>query len=204
MPGTSTASFSEILELLQDFVGGWDRRSHAPGIRNTEVFLNANLELGAATSINGYVVDLGAEHSIAIYDRNGEAWVAEFEDGRGELMNANAWYYFHAARLGYWRRRNPLEPPKPLTPDIVAEIERLHERSEARPLASAARRCRSTLAQAAARLNRAVEIHDDANDSKRPGKDPLLRSTFAAAAQRATGLVSWLRGLGSKVSRTPG
>ena len=42
-----------------------------------------------APSINGHMIALGAGHSIAIYERNRECYVAEFLDG-GERLEYGA------------------------------------------------------------------------------------------------------------------
>src|SRR6185437_16347765 len=113
-----------------------------------EALLNAKPETLAEASVNGYVIGQDAAHAIAIYERNGVSWVPEFRDGRGELMNANTWFYFHAERLGYWHRRQAYKSMQPLPLPMLEEIERLHREREAREAASASGRCKVTLAAA--------------------------------------------------------
>src|SRR5690242_12610479 len=135
----------------------WAHSSNMPstGIVIMEAFLKP--EARAEASISGYVIGRGGAHSIAIHERNGVSWVAEFRDGRGELMNANTWFYFHAERLGYWNRRQAYKSAQPLPPSMLEAIERLHGEREAREAATVTGRCRITLTEAAARLHRALE-----------------------------------------------
>jgi len=86
--------------------------------------------VGATPSIEGNMIDLGAGNAIAIYERNGVCWVAEFHDDRAELDYASAWFRFHAGRLR--AARAALKSPTPLTPEMLERIERLHLASEAR------------------------------------------------------------------------
>jgi hypothetical protein len=76
------------------------------------------------------MIDLGAGYVIAIYERNGVCWVAEFHDGRGEFDYAGSWFRFYAGRLR--ATRAALKSPTPLTPEMLEKIERLHRASEAR------------------------------------------------------------------------
>ena len=97
--------------------------------------MNAECQERAAPP-SGHLIHLGPGHSIAIYERNGAGWVAEFRDGRGEVMHAGTWFRFHAGGLRYCHnRRTPrtaLESATPLTPTMLERIERLHRDSEAR------------------------------------------------------------------------
>jgi len=173
------------------------------GIAIVEALLNANPETHDEASINGYVIGRGGAHSIAIYERNGVSWVAEFRDGRGELMNANTWFYFHAERLGYWHRRQAYKSMQPLPLPMLEEIERLHREREAREAATATRRCKVTLAEAAARLHRALETVDDAEDRSCRGEQPA-RPRGATAVQRLNSLMSGMRSFLSRTNRAAG
>ena len=135
--------------------------------------MDAKSETGAALPIDGHAVDLGPAHWAAFYDRNGVSWVAEFRGGRGEVMNANTWYYFHAGRLGYWNsQRGGGRFSMPLTPDMLEAIQRLHEAKEARAVSPRKRR-KLSLAEAAARLARAIETVDAAADATTARKQAL-------------------------------
>lgn len=119
-----------------------------------------------------------------------------------EVMNASTWYYYHAERLRYWRRPNGSSTCcKPLTPRLLEELERLHDEREAREVATAAHHCKTTLAEAAARLNRAVSTLS--HESVPHERTMLLPAMVAAAAQRLTSMMSGMRRLVSKTSRTP-
>lgn len=121
-----------------------------------EAILDAQLETRPEACTDGYVIGRGGAHSTAIYDRNGVSWVAEFQDGDGELTHANAWFYFHAERLGYWYPRRAYGPSQALPLWMLEEIERLHREKEAREAAPANPRRKFTLAEAAARLHLAL------------------------------------------------
>jgi hypothetical protein len=99
---------------------------------NRRSFVKAESETRGAPTIDGHVIHLGAGHSIAIYVRDGVFWVADFRDGRGELMYGGSWFRFHAGGLRYCHnRRTALQASTPLTADMVAKIERLHRESDA-------------------------------------------------------------------------
>src|SRR5262249_1180741 len=67
------------------------------------------------------------------YERNGERCVADFCDGREELLHADMWFRFNAGALRYCRNgRAAREPSLPLTPAMLEKIERLHADSDAR------------------------------------------------------------------------
>ena len=156
-----------------------------------EALLNAKPQTQAEASINGYVIGRGGAHSIAIYERNGVSWVAEFRDGRPELMSANTWFYFHAERLGYWNRHQAYKSVQPLPLPMLQEIESLHRERETREAESAARRCKITLAEAAAKLHRALETVARADD-RSCGHEPST-PTVATALQRSNSLLAGMR-----------
>ena len=87
----------------------------------------------SAVPITGYMVILGPGHSIAIYDRLGKPYVAEFRGRRGEFINATTWYRLNAGTLRYCHnRRTASRSTIPLTSEILEAIERLHCESELR------------------------------------------------------------------------
>ena len=94
--------------------------------------MNAESKVRTAPSINGHVIALGAEHSIAIYERNRECYVAEFRDGGGTLEYAGSWFRFNAGALRSLKGRAALQSSMPLTPEILEKIDRLHAESDAR------------------------------------------------------------------------
>lgn len=52
--------------------------------------MNAESQMRTVPSINGHMIALGPGHSIAIHERKGEGYVAEFRDGRGEFEYAGS------------------------------------------------------------------------------------------------------------------
>jgi hypothetical protein len=187
--------------LLQDFATALlEDAEHGHLI--VEAHMNAQPETEVQASIEGHVIDRGSAHSIAMYERDGVSWVAEFRGGRGELMNANTWFYFHSERLGYWHRRRACKSVQPLPLWMLVEIERLHRDREAREAATAARRCKVTLAEAAARLHRAVERVAEADDASRP--EQATPSNVAAAVRRLNPLLAGMRNFVSSMIRTTG
>jgi hypothetical protein len=94
--------------------------------------MNAKSKVRTAPSINGHMIALGAGHSIAIHERNGQGFVAEFRDGRGELSYAGSWFRFNAGALRCLRGRAALRCYTPLTAEMLQDIERLHAEREAR------------------------------------------------------------------------
>ena len=111
--------------------------------------MNAESKVRTAPSISGHMIALGAGHSIAIYERNRECYVAEFRDGGGSLEYAGSWFRSNAGALRCLRGRTALQSFMPLSPEMLHKIERLHCASDARQermlavprtLAAAARR----------------------------------------------------------------
>jgi len=89
-------------------------------------------KVSAAPAINGHLIALEAGHSIAIYERNRECYVAEFRNGAGRLEPACSWFRFHAGALRWPRERAAPQSYLPLSPEMLRKIERLHAESEAR------------------------------------------------------------------------
>ena len=96
--------------------------------------MNAKLETSSPSAMAGQLLYLGERHSVAIYTRDGECWVAEFSGGRGELIDAATFFHFHTGVLRYshGRRAAALNSATPLMPEMLEKIERLHESSKAR------------------------------------------------------------------------
>jgi hypothetical protein len=79
--------------------------------------------------IQGQLLRLSERREVAIYLRHGALWVADFVDGCGTLTDAATWFRFNCASSASWhvRRRMALESAIPLSRDLVARIEQLHE-----------------------------------------------------------------------------
>jgi hypothetical protein len=79
------------------------------------------------------MIALDAGHSVAIYERDGESYVAEFRDGAGEFAYAHTWFRFHADVLRYCRNRRVIDHScMALLPETLEKIEQLHSESESR------------------------------------------------------------------------
>lgn len=95
--------------------------------------MNAESEARSTPSIEGYMIALDAGQSIAIYERNGESYVADFRHGFEGFEYAHTWFRFHAQALRYCRSRRAVDHSSmPLGPEMLQKIERLHAESEAR------------------------------------------------------------------------
>jgi hypothetical protein len=81
-----------------------------------------------APAIAGNVIDLGEGRIAAIHRLNGSCWVAEFQWGRGKLVDAGSWFRSHAGALRYshGRRAVALDTMIPISPELSDTIRRLH------------------------------------------------------------------------------
>jgi hypothetical protein len=95
--------------------------------------MNAEPQVRSTPPIEGYMIALDAGHSVAIYERDGKSYVAEFRDGVGEFAYAHTWFRFHAEVLKYCRNRRIMDHSSmPLPAETLEKIERLHSESESR------------------------------------------------------------------------
>jgi len=97
--------------------------------------MNSNREPEAASNLHGSLLRLGNQREIAIYLREGTAWVADFRGGRGNVSTAGAWFALNQDRWAL--RRATLDAVTPLPADIVRRVEYLH-RHTAQPSVSPA------------------------------------------------------------------
>jgi hypothetical protein len=90
-------------------------------------------------AITGNTMQLGDRHSIAIHHRDGRCWVAEFHEGRGELVDAASWFrsYLGALRYSHGRRLAALATLQPMTQDVIDRVEALHREAGRRDAAIA-------------------------------------------------------------------
>jgi len=108
---------------------------------------------------------LDGQRKIAIYWRAGELWVAEFNGEHGVLCHATTWFRSQCGicRTSFSLHR-AVRHAVPLSPDLEAAIEKLHQRAlEAAParipapertaVARAARRASIVLAKLLMRLS---------------------------------------------------
>ena len=85
-----------------------------------------------APTINGHMIALAPTHAIALYERDGSDYIAEFREGRGTLAYAVAWFRSNARLLRSREARHALQFCKPLDAETLEKIERLHAAGNAR------------------------------------------------------------------------
>lgn len=118
--------------MLRDFAALLveDRRH---GMANTEAFVNAKSQTHGDPSIGGHMIVVNDGHSIAMYERSGEWYVAEFRNGQGEFTRAGAWFRSNAERLRHYHHGRAAAQSSPsLTPETIKKIVRLHAERQAR------------------------------------------------------------------------
>lgn len=85
-------------------------------------------EQNNTSPLHGSLLRIGERREIAIYLRDGTAWVADFKGSHGEISTAGAWFALNQDRWAV--RRATLDAVAPLHQDIEKRIERLHRRIE--------------------------------------------------------------------------
>ena len=87
-----------------------------------------NSSNGSASAIQGQLLRLNARREVAIYLRGNRLWVADFIDGRGELVDARIWFRFNCASVSatHARRRMVLESAIHVSAELVERVECLH------------------------------------------------------------------------------
>jgi hypothetical protein len=101
---------------------------------------------------SGNLLRVGETREIAIYQRGGLAWVADFRGGRGELFTAADWFVVHGH--GSLLHRAGLGAVGPLPPDVIERIERLHAAEDQTGLGTLAARLLYRLASFCHALSR--------------------------------------------------
>jgi len=96
--------------------------------------MNGNLGRDEAAVPNGNLLRLGEGREIAIYQRDGVSWVADFRGGRGWLFTAGEWFALNGR--GGLLRRAGLDSIAPLPEDVIERIARLHGAEDRAPLAA--------------------------------------------------------------------
>lgn len=89
---------------------------------------NTNQEHNHTSSLHGSLLRIGERREIAIYLRDGTAWVADFKGSHGEISTAGAWFAINQDR--WVLRRAALDAIMPLPQDIEERVERLHRSLE--------------------------------------------------------------------------
>jgi hypothetical protein len=79
--------------------------------------------------IQGQLLRLSERREVAIYLRQGRLWVADFIDGHGDLVEPATWFRFNCGSASALRarRRMLLESALPLSAELAACIECLHQ-----------------------------------------------------------------------------
>ena len=79
--------------------------------------------------LQGQVLRRNRRREAVLFLRDDALWVADFIDGRGEVVNAVTWVRFNcgAAQSTHARRRMVLESAIPLSDELVARIEALQK-----------------------------------------------------------------------------
>ena len=80
------------------------------------------------STLQGSLLRLKDGRSVAIYLREGVAWVAEFSGDRGRLLSIPEWHCFHARKVAHAQRRGEVEILCPIPGEAAARIEALHRR----------------------------------------------------------------------------
>ncbi len=95
-----------------------------------------NSSNGSASAIQGQLLRLTARREVAIYLRDDTLWVADFIDGRGEIVDARTWFRFNCASVSatHARHRMVVESAIPLYEQLEKRIEEMH-RSGSAPFA---------------------------------------------------------------------
>ena len=79
-----------------------------------------------SSSLQGQVLRRSQRREVAIFLLDDALWVADFVDGRGEVIDAETWMRFNCgAASTQARRRMALESALPLSDELVARIEAL-------------------------------------------------------------------------------
>ena len=80
-------------------------------------------------TIQGQLLALDDWHKVAIHSYGAELWIAEFRDGCVELVRAAVWFRLHYG-IGHmsFSLGRALRFAVPLPDDMVAAIEKLHQR----------------------------------------------------------------------------
>jgi hypothetical protein len=113
--------------------------------RNRRRIMDGNRGRNEAAVENGNLLQLGECREIAIYRRDGVAWVADFRGVRAELFTAGEWFALNGR--GSLLRRAGSDSIEPLPAHVIEGIARLHAAEDRVPLGALAARLRDRLAK---------------------------------------------------------
>jgi hypothetical protein len=90
----------------------------------------------APCAVQGQILRLSERRETAIYLRDGKLWVADFIDGRGELIDAATWFRFNCGSRAspHARRRMAIDSAIPLYEQLEKRIDVLHHSGATRSL----------------------------------------------------------------------
>jgi hypothetical protein len=137
--------------------------------------MNTNRHQNCANPLHGNLLQLSERHQIAIYLRNGAAWVAEFNSGRVRLFIASAWYATSGGRtLAHAQRRGEVKIISPLPEEVTQRLECLHRHLAESTVAPAVWRALAGLLATFRRLG--FQSHHQETATKRIGDalDPIM------------------------------
>ena len=94
------------------------------------------VEHALPAAISGQMLRLSDHREVAIYLRDGVVGIADFIDGRGELVDVASWFRFNCGSPAnaYVARRMEIESARPLSAELTARIDALHRPSASRRL----------------------------------------------------------------------
>jgi len=77
--------------------------------------------------LQGQILRRTERREVAIFLLDGALWIADFIDGRGELIEAATWFRFNCAgtSVSQSERRMLVESAMPLSAELAAKIEML-------------------------------------------------------------------------------
>jgi hypothetical protein len=95
----------------------------------------------SSRSIQGQLLRLSEHRAVAIYLREGSTWVADFVDGSGLLVDVDTWVRFNCGTPAnsHACRRIARESAIPLSTELSARIESLHQLAGSRRRSALAR-----------------------------------------------------------------
>lgn len=108
--------------------------------------MKTHQERNGTNSLSGSLLRVGERREIATYLRDGTPWIADFDNGRGELFQASLWFSMGGGRmLAHATRRGEVEAILPLPNEVVQRIASLHRRMEEPVVGPAVRRALAML-----------------------------------------------------------
>jgi hypothetical protein len=89
--------------------------------------MNNDKERGRTSPLQGQILRRNERREVAIFLLDDALWVADFIDGKGEIVDAVTWFRYNCAgtSVTHAERRMLLESALPLSSDLTARIESL-------------------------------------------------------------------------------